>query len=549
MHDTAKKCSASAPLAQSPPPAIASCVLAFAALLMLAGTVSAQSVTVNIGSINPDPVITGQPVSINFTTTTQEPAYDHGELTLNGPAWTWSLSNVKSQMGTAAPAADNTTGTFQPANAANTALSMTFTSPGKKTGTVTATATWTFAWKDSTVHQGQQPPGPVSAYGSADFVLTVVTLSLEINNTAATDDDVVRLKSVVGKNPVKRFTVDCRVKISPVLSTDMDVVLSNPDGRLRFPDAADTTRKLTLPKNGATVAFKISGESGSKKVGDAKIEVHKDTANGFKCASQGATVFYFEPNDITVEKGSGKYVMNGDTYGPAGGTAVDFSAVGTIQPPGINYQAPQIKNIKIGIVQNLVTSERRAYYEDPEVIAWDVSIPSGTSIDVPSQMSAVIRSQNLNDAINDAALPLATKDPNALVPPKPVQQGSVANSSDSPSCIFGSYRIYDKLEKGIVIAKVKYRRKTHTTMKETFRDWAVTFDATANNETVPLRESSWSLDVDSAKANQTATPIGKDKEPENLPLLTLPIFNDELNTQSNYITEPVGNAVITLTKP
>lgn len=122
-------------------------------------------------------------------------------------------------------------------------------------------------------------------------------MEIEVNNTSTADDDWVQLTCTIG----------CRARAIGNPPCDATVVLTNPDGRLRFPNDADTTKALTLPRNGAWVSFQISGKQSSSAVGDAVIEAHCQQAAGPVVVAQSVTVVaveldgLFHPNGNAVE--------------------------------------------------------------------------------------------------------------------------------------------------------------------------------------------------------------------------------------------------------
>src|SRR3954453_20415138 len=83
------------------------------------------------------------------------------------------------------------------------------------------------------------PPGSV-----VPCPLACPATEIEINNTPAVTDDLVALKCL---HPAHRSRVHCRIRATGAPAAAATVVLTNPDGRLRFAGAADTTRTLTLP--------------------------------------------------------------------------------------------------------------------------------------------------------------------------------------------------------------------------------------------------------------------------------------------------------------
>ncbi len=109
-------------------------------------------------------------------------------------------------------------------------------------------------------------------------------MELQVNNTATTDDDMVRLQSS-GNRPL----VECRIRAtSPCSSSRVELV--NPDGRLRFPGELDRTRTVSLSGDGSWTPFQISGQMGSDTAHDAIIEAHCDQATGPVKATIGVTV-------------------------------------------------------------------------------------------------------------------------------------------------------------------------------------------------------------------------------------------------------------------
>jgi putative chitinase len=98
-------------------------------------------------------------------------------------------------------------------------------------------------------------------------------MEIEINDTAATTDDMVALH-----DNADRPTVPCRIRAIS-RSVNAKAELSNPDGRLRFPGAGQETVTVSLPDDGSWAAFAISGEMASAAAGDALIEV--------RCTKQG----------------------------------------------------------------------------------------------------------------------------------------------------------------------------------------------------------------------------------------------------------------------
>src|SRR5206468_4300454 len=124
------------------------------------------------------------------------------------------------------------------------------------------------------------------------------------------------------------------------VGTPSTIVLTNPDGRLRFPNPADQTATLALPDSRAWVAFQISGEMGSDAVGDAVIEAHCGNAAGAIMGTKNVTVFWFTGAQINLTP-LGRYRAVGARFATTGGDAVRHSAQAEIRPVGVNCAAPR----------------------------------------------------------------------------------------------------------------------------------------------------------------------------------------------------------------
>lgn len=125
-------------------------------------------------------------------------------------------------------------------------------------------------------------------------------MEIEVNNTSATNDDWVQLKC----------RIDCRARAIGNPPCDATVVLTNPDGRLRFPDDADTTKTLTLTRNGAWVSFQISGKVKSNAFNDAIIEAHCQNVAGPIVMTKNVTVVEVELDGLLHPNGNAVEIPN-----------------------------------------------------------------------------------------------------------------------------------------------------------------------------------------------------------------------------------------------
>ena len=451
------------------------------------------------------------------------------------------------------------------------------TATGQPNGVTDSQGNWDF---------GDVPPGSYTVTGLLDanstvasqtlsapagtstmfnLVLCAIKLQIQINNTGATNDDVVQVKC---DHPSHRHKVPCQIKLAGGAAHDHQITLGNPDGRLRFPEAGDTTKTVTLPVSGAWVAFEISGETASSAKGDAVIEARLAAACpdggassvGDLKGTQPATVFSFNPAQMTLTQG-GNYSLVGTTYGPVGGPGASFSAQATLKPAGLDCSVPQIKNLQIGIMQESSNFQSTVTWSNPTP-GWHAGVAAGTSVTVPMTMRqttayapAVV--QPVADTTH-LVTPLydrpgvvdptgggeGTISPDSLKPPIGCASGAPATSSDSPddqnvSATFSQ----DFPSPGPAVVTVTWTF-VNATRVEHFRTFCVVFNTVTKSYCV-LRQATWDLNVDSAgpAADQHAT-VHPDA-PASADPATGMAAND---APQPSVTAPVGAATKTFTR-
>jgi hypothetical protein len=378
-------------------------------------------------------------------------------------------------------------------------------------------------------------------------------MEIEINNTPDTKDDLVKLKC---QHPAHLWSVvDCRIR-----STDAPgegsatVVLTNPDGRLRFPGPDDKTTTLSVPKNGSWVSFQISGEAPSKALGDAVIEAHCSTNKGEVKASKKVTVFWFDQAKIEIKPG-GAYVRAGKTYKPQGGNAVDYSAQARIRPAGVDCSAPQVKNLRVGIMQNTVAPTLiEQTWSGPKVKFYASAAP-GTKV---NQAMTVKVTKSINVAGNDTDAsvrplydqPVEGGSKDSLKPPIGCAGGAAAKSNDSPNL---SVREDEKARvdafsvEGKKVGGAYYSELIRIRQNSKFITWAVLFD-TETKDFCALRQSTWSLNVDSSATTvQKAEAADADTDATTTPV-TEPETADLFDKPGSVTSAPVGEEVKEFTK-
>jgi hypothetical protein len=336
---------------------------------------------------------------------------------------------------------------------------------------------------------------------------------------------------------------------------DGTIVLTNPDGRLRFPNDADITKTLTVPHNGSWVDFEISGETGSAALNDAVIEAHCNTPTGTLKGSKTVTVFWFDQAKMEVTSG-GDYTISGGRYTVAGGSAANLSAEARIRPAGANCAAPQIKNLRIGIAQNTFPPRVRTINWNAPAIRWNPGIAVGTKVTVANAMRRTITvgvtandSTAAVDPLYDQpgkAGPDGTLDANSLTPPKGCSGGGVATSHDTPSIPTAKLTLPAIATTGAIVGAVDWNF-VNVTHRDNYRDWAVVFNI-LNNDVFPLKERVWKTNMDSAAAGAQHITIEAEGAPTVAPLSGTPFSNTLSNDPANSVIGSVGAATTTFTK-
>ena len=370
------------------------------------------------------------------------------------------------------------------------------------------------------------------------------TVEIEVNNTPVTTDDVV---SVIGLHPPQRVFVDCRIRLASPSGAPVTVVLTDPSRHLNFPSPGVTTRTLNLPADGSFVAFQISGDGPSAALNDATIVAHVGNVGGPVCGSRTVTVANFDSAQITLTQG-GNYGFVGNSYDVVGGgTAVSFAAQARIRPAGVNCAAPQLTNLRVGIMQessNFVVTE----VWDTPAIVWLAAAPSGTVATVPTTISQVTQYapavvQPVNDGLAGAS-PLYDNSATALLPPVGCAGGGIARSSDTPSSpTQPTFQLQARDGAGNVVGTVTWTHFVHITRTERFRTYCVTFNA-ATRSFNNVRQANWSINLDSANAGQHAV-VTADAAPT-----VTPATGVQANNAPTQVTTPgVGAATTRFTKP
>jgi hypothetical protein len=410
-------------------------------------------------------------------------------------------------------------------------------------------------------------------------------VEIEINNTSTEKDDLVLLQYPIS---TMKSVTPCRLRAKSKKGGSFTVVLTSPDGRLHFTGDKKT---LTINVPGGSVdwaEFEITGVKGSDKLADAIIEAHCGTDTGPLVEKKAVTVVWFDASMAVQSEDS--YSINGNDFN-AQAKAVTLDAIAGIRPKGVNCNAPQIVDLRVGIIQNSLPFSggakgrtRTALYGSPEVY-WLPGIPIGTQVQVPLQWQLNFEYASVSNDSSSGSDPLYNV-PKAAQRPldfdkdlaKPGGCGAgTTESRDNPGIFLGSgaqiwVRVSDGSGKGNAPDKepviddmgkpvradsdpaviggkgdtlgwVKYK-VFKATLQQSFMDWAVIINK-KTKEFICLRQRGWSLDVDSGKK---AIPDSADKDATALPITQGPFSNQINDNAKNWKTGPVPGKMVPMTK-
>ena len=372
------------------------------------------------------------------------------------------------------------------------------------------------------------------------------TVEIQVNNTAAATDDLVLLRS---QHPARRPAVSCQIRLTSNETSPVTIVLHDPAGLLLFPTAASVT--VTLPVSKAFVAFQISGQTASAAIGDAVVEARVGTVTGPVAGRKPVTVVSFANTQLALTKG-GNYSLTGSGYAVTGTPAVSFSAKATIQPAGVNCSAPQLKNIRIGLMQEVTAGAGfiTRSWTNPTVV-FGAGAPSGKAV---VEHATITTSSSFTPAVtqpvNDGfagAFPMYDTGQNsatALEPPAGCAGAATATSNDSPSSGFpATFSVPAVASDGTTVGNAVWQNRGHLTRVNHFQTFCVTFD-TVSHEFSALRQATWDINLDSALANQHAT-VSADAAASTDPVAAPP----QANNAPTATTTTQSGATHTFTSP
>lgn len=398
-----------------------------------------------------------------------------------------------------------------------------------------------------------EPSNPNSRHGdgtrcdhtTAECPQDCPRVEFEINDTSTANDDLVLVKC---ERPNKRHKINCRIRSTSSGNTH-SVVLTNPDGRLRFPNSGDTTKSLTVRDDGQWVSFEISGERGSDAMNDAVIEARCMSDSGPVIGTKTVTVVHFDQAKMDIAT-PGSYSFTTNRLTTTGGHAVTYEMEARIRPSGVDCSAPQITNLRIGLLQNLENTTRTITWDSPS-ITWIPGTATGTAAMVPTQ---IVRTISVSTQTNDSeatVAPLydqpgkgATLNSNSLKQPMGCAGAATATTHDTPATtVPATFSIEARDAGGAIVGRVNFSA-VGASINDRFTSWCVVFD-TSTNELCTLRERPWTVNVSSGAAGTQKASPQADRTPTIMPTTTPPFINDVAKLPANQTLTTSGSRTFT----
>lgn len=281
--------------------------------------------------------------------------------------------------------------------------------------------------------------------------------------------------------------------------------------------------KLTLPKSGAWIEFNVIGHTASDNVKDAVIEVHKGTAGGALKGARSLSVWDLTDAGITATPGGYYGLIDPTGFAPHGGPAIQVKASVTLKPSGIDVSAPQLKDLRLAIQQNVQAGlTYTSVYMSPYITSWlfaannpnfyaavagqSYEIPKRVSIHMPAT-TATVNDSAFNDEavtpfINNKTTIAGNEAPSPLVS-NGVTSNTVADNPQIPAGFPTLTYIDPVSQKDLCV--VVYSSMYSASYSGSFNDWAAVVPVMSGfpmlDKVEFLAKTSWALNVSSSLEN------------------------------------------------
>jgi len=382
----------------------------------------------------------------------------------------------------------------------------------------------------------------------------VAQVEIQFNDTAAENDDVVRVRDTL---PAIRWFEPCRVRLVEAADEDVVVWLREQSGRIRLHAAesgnGEAYLELTLPKDGSWVSFHASGQNHSTSPDDTTIQAHYATPAGPVWGQEDATVCY-NGLSLMLMNPADHYAYQPaiGEYGPVGnpGVGIFITTASFWGPEGLDHTAPPISETRVRYLQNVLGgSVYRMVYAQPTVQFLDEDadgnpITSGTTCTVPKRMAVTgTISETTLDAPPDAR-PFYTADAVPWSDPAGVGPVELLRTNDSPSISgiapIAAVPAYDDDDPTRIIGTITYTEFYEAAIESTFRGYTVLAQSPPSLDTnVPTLTNFFNLNVSSK--GEPITEMVATADPMNPTTPNqMPVMDGVLAGEAGGWSEPQG---------
>ena len=412
---------------------------------------------------------------------------------------------------------------------------------GTGTPQVVPSGTPPTAWVDPSQNGGTTSTTPQKA--------ALLSVNVNINNTAETKDDIVRKEQKIGTSAWHQW-IPCTVNIakSAAANTISSIGVTAESGTMKFSDAHSkpgdidagaANVNVTLDAQGQA-KFWITGITQSANIGDAKLQIRKNGATGDLLITMPMTVFWFDARIIFASQVG--VTTFGTSYGlEAPQQSWTFSGEAMIKPTGLDSTAPQIAKMKLCFIQNVKTT--RNWYVKTPAVQPGSGAPSTATVTVATTRVGTVSWQSY---VLDRRSPQST----VTMDQTPLYDGyndfdasgkSTIDNDDAPS----SFADVNSIQAQAVQANqnwpvnVEYQWDK-TVIQDDFLLWLGVTEIGSDGwlpnppSVTPIRQVDWHLHADSS-TNGLQTPNGgTHKDPDIVPVVTGQTANQQGASRSSY---------------
>ena len=331
---------------------------------------------------------------------------------------------------------------------------------------------------------------------------------------------------------------NCSISLGGNPETPLNVTIQQPEtgdtgGVVSFEPSA-----FTLPSDGQRVPFTLFGVSESQKVDDVKLKV--TDGMGEKAGGARATVYLFGTPKLGIMQGTSyrlgpirdpKTGLLKDAYQPEGGGHAAYIA-GSLEVKPHGVRGSRILGTHIALVQNIMGGSTVTFTHNGPV-RWYAPYGPANPVHVPVSVSILHEVPVWTaDAGGNGEYPQLYEDADVAMRGDDLAQVS---TNDSPNSQFLPQNVLPVDVRGVQAVDELYGNPA-VKYDEQFRDWLVTYEASAPYTMTYWAEATWNLITPNVGATPMRAELGASSiPPADAPTMPIPnctLWNNIPNTTS-----------------